>query len=320
MVEAQQRRHEKDLQSLNKKILHLEGKLSAKEDTSSSDNLLRQATERFEGRLKQLEQAIDEVCETQVRPMWTAVHEALSSIGERVHAFDGRLRDIATSQSPAVSAPSGDLVIPVFQDSRLPSEPAACGTAATQAQSHEADFELAEWQRRFEDLSNRLVSIEAQMMQHMQQEQQMGGIELVEQRFAEKEERFMTAIGMEFGRRMRKMEEDMRELTHAGQLVTPVFGDKQSQRLDLQSPCLDSFQPPPQPCSVSDSEDSIAQETHSHSSLINGMQWAGASIRGITTPVLSSRRGGLPPDNHNGSPNGLEGITQNARYQACIWP
>merc|ERR1712008_224690 len=210
-----------------------------------------------------------------------------------------------------------------------------------------------EWQKLPEEVENRLALMEAQMKQHMEQQQQQqqkqmagselvekqladwdasielmqrrfaereAGIELMQRQFADAEERFMTAVDTRIVRRMRRMEEDIRELTQAGQLVTPVFSDKQSQRLDLQSPCLDSFQPPPQPCSVSDSEDSIAQEVHSHSTFRNGMQWAGASIRGITTPVLSSRRGGLPPDKHNGSPNSLEGIKQNARYQACIWP
>merc|ERR550532_3553718 len=90
--------------------------------------------------------------------------------------------------------------------------------------------QLAEWDASIELMQRRFAEREA-------------GIELMQSQFADTEERFMTAVDTRIARRMRKMEEDIRKLTQTSQLVTPVFSDKQSLRMDIHSPCLDSLQP-----------------------------------------------------------------------------
>jgi len=198
----------------------------------------------------------------------------------------------------------------------------------------QADFALDEWQSLFEDLQNRLVSMEAQMKQQMQQQEQMVSIELVEKQFAEKEagielvqrqfadaeERFMAAVNTKIGRRMRKVEEDIRQLINANQLVTTASPEYHS-RLDSRSPRLDSRQPTPRPNSASDSEDRVAHEAQGYSTFRNGTQWA-SSILGITTPVLSSRQEGSSQESHRSNVHSrLPGPSLSARrYQACVWP
>jgi len=334
-VEAQQRRHEREINVLDTKIKQIEFKLTEQGETPTGDNLLREATERFEGRLKQLETAI-EASEYQVRPLWTAVHQALSSMGERVHAVDVRLRDIANAQPPAVLMPSGDFTGPLPQTTHQAKSQAL-------SQSREAEFAVDEWRELFEDLKNRLVSIEAQMKHHIQHQQTVGielverqekklsereaGIQLAEKQVADREERFMTAVDTKIGRRVRKMEEDVRELIKANQLVTPTRADNQvpfdsspqGYRVDGRpSPRMSTS---PRPLSAPDTDVIVEEVAEPERTFRSSLPWSGRSSFGISTPTLSARRGGSQAESHDGNGHSeAGGKPTNVRYQACIWP
>jgi len=290
-VEAQQRRHERDLKTLNSKIEHLEGKLCEQPDASSSDIHLSEAAARFEERLKQLERAIS-VSEIQVQPMWTAVHEALSSMGERINGVNERITDIASSR---------------------PAEPSSI---QQQQQQHTGPVL---------DLESRLSALEAQMKLHIQQQHQQqqqqpqtAGVEPAETQLRTWEPRLTAFIDIQIAQRMRKMEEDVHELIKAHRSVTPARLANQSTGFDGLSPRLGSSWSQrldtPRLFGL-DGEDRMSQVVEQcHSSFRSATYWSS-----LSSPVLSSRQEGLQPDNHdcNRQSERHDGPKDSARYRAC---
>merc|ERR1719410_2647391 len=99
----------------------------------------RQAMECLEVRLKQLEQAI-QASETQERCLWTAVHQALNSIGERIQEMDLQLKDSASTEATSVLVLKQDCPGPTFSANRV----CMREVATDMLQKHSRD-----WEHRF---------------------------------------------------------------------------------------------------------------------------------------------------------------------------